>query len=216
MTPTASYRSAFLCALLTWGVMGCGGALTGAPSAPLLAQMESAGRSQQHMQRLLAQAGALAPQDRRDYEVGPEDLLEVVVFGQDNLTRTVRVNGEGKISLPLVGEVEVAGQTPRAIEKRLEAAYGSQFLRHPQITVSVKEIRHQRVAVTGAVDKPGAYEMIGSRTLLEMLALAGGLQDKPGAAKAGDVVHVIRRLESKDSRSAAQPFAPGRRPSWWT
>ncbi|MBW1990680.1 MAG: polysaccharide biosynthesis/export family protein [Deltaproteobacteria bacterium] len=140
----------------------------------------------------LAQAGRTAEVDYRGYQVGPEDLLEVRVFGQDNLNRQVRVNGQGTISLPLVGEVAVAGLTPREIENRLVQAYGSEYLRHPQISVRVKEHRHQRVAVTGAVDRPGQYEMIGPRTLLEMLALAGGLQDKPGA-QAGDKVHIIRR-----------------------
>lgn len=202
-------RRALLLALLAGILGGCGTTLTGVPPAAWLAQGESDGRSRQQLtQQLLAQAGAQAPQSRRDYEVGPEDLLEVVVFGQDNLNRTVRVNGEGKISLPLVGEVQVAGQTPQAIEKRLAAAYGSQYLRHPQITVAVKEFRHQRVAITGAVDKPGSYEMIGPRTLLEMLALAGGLQDRPGAAKAGDVVHIIRRQDSREERGTPQPFSP--------
>lgn len=209
MIISVSMRSALLVALLAGVVGGCGTAATGVPPAALVAQAESDSRSRQQLQQqLLAQAGAVAPPNRRDYEVGPEDLLEVVVFGQDNLNRTVRVTGDGKISLPLVGEVQVAGQTPQAIEKRLAAAYGSQYLRQPQITVSVKEFRHQRVAITGAVDKPGAYEMIGPRTLLEMLALAGGLQDKPGAAKAGDVVHIIRRHDAREDRGTATPFSP--------
>ncbi len=200
-------RSVLLAALGAGVVWGCGTAATGVPPQALVAQVESDSRSRQQLQQqLLAQAGASSLQSRRDYEVGPEDLLEVVVFGQDNLNRTVRVNGDGKISLPLVGDVQVAGHTPQAIEKRLAAAYGSQYLRHPQITVSVKEFRHQRVAITGAVDKPGSYEMIGPRTLLEMLALAGGLQDKPGAAKAGDVVHIIRRHDPREG--TPQPFSP--------
>jgi polysaccharide export outer membrane protein len=144
----------------------------------------------------------------RDYQVGPEDLLEVQVFGHDNLNRQVRINGQGQISLPLVGVVQVVGLSPQRIEKRLVEAYGTEFLRNPQVNVTVKEYRHQRVAVTGAVDKPGQYEMIGPRTLLEMLAQAGGLQDKPGA-KAGDKVHVIRRQNAPElTRAGSGSFSP--------
>ena len=90
--------------------------------------------------------------------VGPEDLLDVQVFGEDDLTRQVRVNGEGEIVLPLVGALKVAGMTPKAIEQRLMQAYGTNYLRNPQITLSVKEYRHQRVSVTSTVDKPGHYQ----------------------------------------------------------
>lgn len=207
MIASIPLRSAIVLTLVCFVLTGCGVAMAPAPPVQLLARVEGQNQQQQQQQQqLLVQAGLAARQDPRDYEVGPEDLLEVVVFGQDTLNRTVRVNGLGQITLPLVGEVKVAGLAPQAIEKRLVEAYGSQFLRQPQITVSVKEFRHQRVAVTGAVDKPGSYEMIGPRTLLEMLALAGGLQDKPGASKAGDVAHVIRRLETAGSKTPANAF----------
>jgi polysaccharide export outer membrane protein len=100
--------------------------------------------------------------------------------------------------------VKVEGHSPQAIEKRLVEAYGSNYLRNPQVTVSIKEYRHQRVAVTGAVDKPGYYELIGPRTLLEMLALAGGLQDKGATAKAGDLVHVIRQQSAPQVAKAVR------------
>jgi polysaccharide export outer membrane protein len=80
--------------------------------------------------------------------------------------------------------------------------YDADYLVNPQITVSVKEFRHQRVAVTGAVAKPGSYEIIGPRTLLEVLSLAGGFinQGYPtgGGAQAGDVVNVIRHQNAPD------------------
>ncbi len=75
----------------------------------------------------------------RDYVVGPEDLLEVQFFGQEDLNRQVRVDGEGEVTLPLVGAVKVAGFTPKTIEKRLMDAYGTRYLRAPQINLSVKE-----------------------------------------------------------------------------
>jgi polysaccharide biosynthesis/export protein len=148
--------------------------------------------------------------------VGPEDQLGIVIFGQDNLGRDLRVNGQGEIAMPLVGVVKVAGMTPQEVQKRLEELYNARFLVNPQITVTVKEFRHQRVAVTGAVAKPGSYEIIGPRTLMEVLSLAGGFSNlgtPTGGAQAGDVVNVIRRQDTPAQAKTVktgtlQPFAP--------
>ena len=84
------------------------------------------------------------------------------------------------------------GLSPQEIETQLVQAYKTgKFIREPQISVSVKEYRHQRVMVTGAVANPGSYEVIGPRTLLEMLGKAGGIIDKP-EMKAGDLVYIAR------------------------
>jgi polysaccharide biosynthesis/export protein len=128
----------------------------------------------------------------KDYQVGPEDLLAIDIYGQDKMKRELRVNGEGNITMPLLGVVKVAGLTPQKIEKRLGDLYDAQFLVNPQITVMVKEFRFQRVSVTGAVSKPGTYELIGPRTLLEVLSLAGGLASQTSSIPAGDVITVIR------------------------
>jgi|UniRef100_A0A7V6A614 polysaccharide export outer membrane protein len=169
--------------------IGCGVVLLSQPQ-PVLAQM--AGMQQASLQSFPATSNSSPKVNPDDYVVGSEDLLDVQFFGQEDLNRQVRVDGEGEITLPLVGAVKVAGFTPKAIEKRLMQAYGARYLRNPQINLAVKEYRHQRVSVTGAVDKPGYYEIIGPRKLLEVLAMAGGLQGKGADSKAGDVVQVIR------------------------
>jgi len=148
----------------------------------------------------------------KDYIVGSEDLLTINFFGHDNLNREVRVNGQGEITLPLVGVVKVSGLTPQGIEKLLQELYDADYLVNPQISVSVKEFRHQRVAVTGAVEKPGYYEIIGPRTLLEVLAMAGGFSNKPDML-AGDTLSLIRHqnapdLVNKDKIGNVQPFDP--------
>lgn len=160
----------------------------------------------------MMQAVQGSPTSYRDYRVGPEDLLVIEVYGQEALKRELRVSGQGQISMPLVGVVQVGGLTTQEIENRLRELYGSQFLRNPQITVEVKEFHHQRVAVTGAVAKPGYYEIIGPRTLLEVLALAGGFTNKPGP-ESGDVVHVIRQQNTAEMAKAMKTgslrsFAP--------
>jgi len=204
-----------ICALLLLVSSACGPAMVADDQAKLLAQAESQkNKKSLQNQQLLTQVGRATFLSYKDYQVGPEDLLDVRVFGQDNLNREVRVNGQGEISLPLVGVVKVTGLSPQEIEKRLAQEYGSRFLRHPHITVGVKEYRHQRVAVTGAVDKPGFYDMIGPRTLLEMLAAAGGLQDKGGNARAGDVVHVIRSQHASELTRALKETASASRQSF--
>jgi polysaccharide biosynthesis/export protein len=160
----------------------------------------------QQLTNLGAQAAVKGP---HDYQLGSEDLLEIGVYGQQDLQRLVRVNGKGEITMPLLGPVSVAGLTPQKLERRLEELYGAQYLRNPQVSVFVKEYRHERVALTGALKKPGFYEIIGPRTLLEMLATAEGLDEK-----AGDRVQIIRTQGAKkaapgaDLTNVSQPFAP--------
>ena len=170
---------------LFW-LAGCASSGTLSPQQAA-AQVQTRDQKDELNQQILTQGAAANLKTPRDYTVGPEDLLEIVVFGQKDLTRSVRVNGSGDIAMPLIGVVQVAGLTPQQMESRLQELYSTNYLRNPQVSVFVKEYRHQQVAVTGAVKKPGGYEMIGPRTLLEMLALAGGLD-----GQAGDYVHIIR------------------------
>jgi polysaccharide export outer membrane protein len=174
--------------------------------------MQAQDPNQKLQNQLMLQATQTSLTSYKDYQVGPEDQLVIEIFGQDKLRRELRVNGQGEITMPLVGVVKVAGLTPGQIEKRLVELYDAQCLVNPQITVGVKEFRHQRVAVTGAVAKPGPYEIIGPRTLLEVLALAGGFVSSSNAG-AGDVVNVIRHQNAPDlakvmKEGTSHPFAP--------
>jgi polysaccharide export outer membrane protein len=139
--------------------------------------------------------------------------LQVTFLGQENLGREVRVNGKGEIALPLIGTVQVAELSPQKIEDQLVQLYREKrYIKNPQITVFVKEYRHQRVMVTGAVQTPGSYEIIGPRTLLEMLGKAGGLKES-----AGNKVHVVRNQSYSEVNKAKyhggtqspQPYPPG-------
>lgn len=183
-----------LLVILGLGLLGgCGG-----PSQQMLAAQALAQRQAPKPNNDLQPQLTLPPPPQssgasyKDYQVGPEDLLEIGIYGQDKLNRTLRVSGQGEISMPLLGAVKVAGLTPQKIEKRLGELYDAQFLVNPQVTVVVKEFRYQRVSVTGAVAKPGTYELIGPRTLLEVLSLAGGLASQTSNIPAGDIVNVIR------------------------
>lgn len=119
--------------------------------------------------------------------IGPDDLLEVTVFGAEELARTVRVSSTGEISLPLIGMVVAAGRTPSELEREIEARLAGRFMHDPQVSVFLKELNSQGVAVFGAVAKPGVYQLRGPSSVVEVLSLAGGL-----AEDAGDRVLVTR------------------------
>lgn len=110
-----------------------------------------------------------------DYRLGAQDLIEVSVFGVDDLSRTVRVNSNGQISLPLVGAVMAGGRSIPELETELARRYAEGYLQHPQVTVFVKEYSSQRVTVEGAVESPGIYPLTGRTTLIQAIAIAGGL-----------------------------------------
>jgi polysaccharide export outer membrane protein len=131
-----------------------------------------------------------------DYQVGPEDLLEITLFnvpealGMDRQvtprTTSVRVSQQGQISLPLVGEISTKGLTASGLEQRVRDAY-DRYIHNPQVGVLVKEFR-QRVSIIGAVQKPGIVELTGPKTVIEVLAIAGGVTEK-----AGSQVHIYRQ-----------------------
>ena len=110
----------------------------------------------------------------RDYRIGTDDLLEIQVFGVDQLTRTVRVNSRGMVSLPLIGTLEVGGLSAQQAEALVVAKLAQSYLQDPQVSLFIKEYTSQRVTIEGAVNKPGVYPLRGPTTLLQSLAVAGG------------------------------------------
>lgn len=110
-----------------------------------------------------------------EYRLGAQDLLEVSVFGVPDLSRTVRVNSNGQISLPLVGGVVAGGRSIPELESELAVRYAAGYLQNPQVTVFVKEFASQQVTLAGAVEKPGIYPLTGVTTLLQGIAIAGDL-----------------------------------------
>ena len=110
----------------------------------------------------------------KDYRIGAEDLLEIQVFGVDQLSRAVRVNSRGLVTLPLIGAIEVAGMTAQEAESAIAARLAENFLQNPQVSLFIKEYTSQRVTIEGAVNKPGIYPLRGQTTLLRSLAVAGG------------------------------------------
>lgn len=136
-----------------------------------------------------------------EYKIGPKDLLEISVFGVDDLSKTVRVSEDGKITFPPLGEVEVEGLTKSEIEKKLSTLLEQQYLQSPQVTVFIKEYLSKKVSVLGAVMKPGPYELLGDMTLLDIISQAGGL-----TGLHGDHILVIRQNPDGTSMSLEIPI----------
>jgi polysaccharide export outer membrane protein len=120
---------------------------------------------------LPAPAGQAIPED---YRIGPQDLVEIQVYGVDSLRREVRVNSRGVISLALIGAVNIGGLTAQEAEEMLTAKYEKDYLRNPQVSVFIKEFTTQRITVEGAVGHPGVFPIKGQTTLLQAIAMAGG------------------------------------------
>ena len=109
-----------------------------------------------------------------DYRMSSNDLMEFDVFGVPDMKRDVRVNASGDLSLPLIGQVPVAGLTAQAASRLIADRYKEKYLQDPQVSLFIKEFTTQRVAIEGAVLRPGVYPMAGQLTLLRALALSGG------------------------------------------
>src|SRR5579863_1163403 len=133
-----------------------------------------------------------------DYVIGPEDLISVSVFDVPDLSKLrARVAGDGTISLPLIGRVKAAGLTTDELQTELEDKFGESYLQTPDVSVFVDAFMARGVSILGAVAKPGLYHVTSKRTLLEVLAMAGGLGLKGGNAP-GRTVFVERRGGFKD------------------
>jgi polysaccharide biosynthesis/export protein len=111
-----------------------------------------------------------------DYVIGPDDLLSVVFWRDQQLSGDVLVRPDGKISLPLLDDVQAAGLTPRQLRDRL-VGEARRFVSEPVATVVVRQVNSRKVYITGFVARPGQYALSSSMTVLQLIATAGGLQD---------------------------------------
>jgi len=138
--------------------------------------------------------GAVAPL-RSDYIIGPGDVLQVTVWKNDTLSRTVPVRPDGKISMPLLHDVHASGLTAMQLRDKIATALG-EFMPNPEVSVSVNDVRSLRVSILGEVTKPGVLELRGQTTILEAIAMAGGFKDFASPSK----ITILRIDESGKTR----------------
>jgi polysaccharide export outer membrane protein len=119
--------------------------------------------------------GAVAA-DSDQYIIGPEDVLLIYVWREDAFTRTLPVRIDGKISLPLLDDIQAAGLTPLQLKKALTNKLKN-FVENPTVTVTVMEANSFKVYVSGEVQKPGVYNLRSELTLVKLIILAGGFKE---------------------------------------
>ncbi|MEM6898901.1 MAG: polysaccharide biosynthesis/export family protein [Pseudomonadota bacterium] len=138
---------------------------------------------------------SVAPGDLR---VGALDLVEVEVFGVESLNGTYQVSFDGSIKLPLIGEINVVGMTPQELSYELEKLYGTRYLEDPDVSVSISESQGRRITLDGAIRSPGLYPITGNISLVQAVALGGGLS---GSANPRKVV-VFRQINGERHAAA--------------
>jgi polysaccharide biosynthesis/export protein len=129
------------------------------------------------------------------FVIGNDDVLAVNVWKEPDISRSIPVRSDGKISLPLVGEVQAAGLTPAKLEKEI-ASRLKNYISEPEVTVMVQQVNSQKFNILGQVVRPGSYLLANSPTVLDAIALAGGFRD---FAKKKSI-YVLRQGSSGESR----------------
>lgn len=110
------------------------------------------------------------------FVIGANDVLAINVWKEPDVSRSVPVRSDGKISLPLAGEVQAAGLTPLRLEQDIAGKLQS-YISEPEVTVIVQQINSQKFNILGMVNKPGSYSVTNSSTVLDAIAAAGGFRD---------------------------------------
>lgn len=133
-----------------------------------------------------------------DYQIAPMDTLSVKLVGDDTVDGDYVVDLMGNISMPLIGDVRAAGLTPRQLHDLLAKKLGEKYYEHPDVTVAMKASAGRNVTVDGAVTHAGAFPVLGPATLMQAVALAGGVTDDANAHR----VAIFRTIDGQRQAAA--------------
>lgn len=111
-----------------------------------------------------------------DYVIGPDDVLSIIFWRNKEMSGDVVVRPDGRITLPLLNDLAASGLTPSQLRERI-ATDAAKFIEDPEPTVTVRQINSRRVYITGAVAKPGPYPLVAPLSVMQLIALAGGLNE---------------------------------------
>ncbi|MEQ9619047.1 MAG: polysaccharide biosynthesis/export family protein [Deltaproteobacteria bacterium] len=191
-------KISFFILFLAAAIAGCGGGGRTVNTPQTSRQDYQAPQEVENINsRLISQSIPANTATPAGYLIGPADLLEIRVFESDRLTTTTRVSSRGEITIPLLNSVYVEGLTARDAEVKIENMLrDGEYIDDPHVGIFVTEHKSKVVSVLGYVNSPGVYELIGSRTLLDALASAQGLNDK-----AGTLVYVTRNEKDGSKNS---------------
>ncbi len=172
-----------------WAVLG----LLAASSAAVAAQQ--AGKAPASGGANAGAASAATKSADPNYVIGPQDVLDISVWEEDQLTQTVPVRPDGKISMPLLNDVQAAGLTPTQLAGQITESL-KKFVTDPQVTIIVREINSQRVYMLGEVARAGAYPLLPNMTVLQALSSAGGFTQFANVKK----IYVLRVENGKQQK----------------
>jgi len=175
-------------------VVGVGLALT---SVGVFAQTSGAPASKPAPNRAAPHAPAGVPLPE-GYVIGPEDVLTIVFWRDKDMSAEVMVRPDGRITLPLINEMQASGNTPEQLRAALMIA-AAKFVEDPNVSVVVKAINSRKVFITGQVAKPGAYSLTAPTTVMQLIALAGGLHEFADAK--GIII-----MRTENGKPVAYPF----------
>jgi polysaccharide biosynthesis/export protein len=166
-------------------------------ASSLCAQEASGGGASQAKGNPAAAAANVPPAKPHDdsFVIGNDDVLAINVWKEPDISRSIPVRSDGKISLPLVGEVQAAGLTPLKLENDIAIKLKS-YISEPEVTVMVQQVNSQKFNILGQVARPGSYVIANSPTVLDAIALAGGFRD---FAKQKSI-YILRQGSSGESR----------------
>jgi polysaccharide biosynthesis/export protein len=127
-----------------------------------------------------------------DYVIGPEDVIGVMFWKEPEMNGDVTVRPDGIITLPLLGDIKAVGLKPEALRDQIQKA-AARLLTEPSVTVVVRQINSRKAFITGQVAHPGAFSLVGPRTVLQLIALAGGLNEYAD----GDNITIMRTEQAR-------------------
>jgi polysaccharide biosynthesis/export protein len=130
-----------------------------------------------------------------NYVIGPQDVVDINVWKEPELTRSVPVRPDGKISMPLLNDVQAGGLTPMQLTAQISAAL-KKFISDPQVTVVVTQINSQRIYILGEVTRPGAFPLVSGMSLLQALSSAGGFTMFANVKK----IYLLRTVNGKQEK----------------
>ncbi|MGA8597111.1 MAG: polysaccharide biosynthesis/export family protein [Bryobacteraceae bacterium] len=125
--------------------------------------------------------------DTKTFKVGPQDVLKIIVWREPDFTGLYTVHSDGKITLPLAGDIQAGGLTAEEIQKNVAAAL-SKLIQKPNVTITVQQVLSQKYYMDGEIGRPGEYQLTAPTTVLEAISVAGGLRDFANGKK----IYVLR------------------------
>jgi polysaccharide biosynthesis/export protein len=180
------------------GVFAGLGLVLSLASSPMVRGQSAPDTANRNAEKAAVQATAQTPANDPEYKIGPQDVLRIDVWKEAEISRTVPVRPDGRITLPLVNDVQAAGLTTAQLASVLTDGL-KKFITNPQVTVGVTEINSRRVYVTGEVTRPGAFPLLPKMTVLQALSSSGAFTQ---FAK----LKGIYVLRTEDGKQVKHPF----------